>query len=103
MLKYFRKLLLLFHFYRNFLLASLLIDLCCIAVVWQYGLVTFFGLFWLKMASLALIYFFVNSYKSNEFYYYFNLGLTRLSLWVPVILFDLLFFLIVIIKTNSLR
>lgn len=42
-----------------------------------------------------------NSYKKNEFYYYKNLGLSKLKLWPPILVFDFLFFLIALITIAS--
>jgi hypothetical protein len=48
----------------------------------------------LKVATLWLTYYFIRTYKSNEFFYYQNLGLSKLMLWIPAIGFELLYFLL---------
>ena len=63
---------LIFTFYRSFLLVSLLITAYCLGLFWQYGFGIFVTLFWLKIATLAITFYFINSYKSKEFYYYQN-------------------------------
>ena len=57
----------------------------------------FVVVFWLKIITLGLIVFFINNYKRNEFYYYKNLGLSKLRLWVSILLFDFILFIILLI------
>ncbi|HCY76132.1 MAG TPA: hypothetical protein DHV28_09450 [Ignavibacteriales bacterium] len=59
------------------------------------------ALFWFKIFTLAIIVYSTNVYKKNEIYYYKNLGITRLTLWIPILIFDFLFFLISIIILAS--
>ncbi|PKP17417.1 MAG: hypothetical protein CVU05_15575 [Bacteroidetes bacterium HGW-Bacteroidetes-21] len=54
-------------------------------------------LFWFKLATLALIFYYINSYKKNEFYYYKNLGISKHKLWIPILVFDFSVFLISVI------
>jgi len=42
-------------------------------------------------------------YKANEFYYYQNAGISKPTLWISVIGFDLFVFLLLIILENKLR
>jgi hypothetical protein len=58
-------------------------------------------LFWFKIFTLAITVYTINIYKKNEFYYYKNLGISKLKLWIPIITFDFLFFLITIIILAS--
>jgi hypothetical protein len=59
------------------------------------------ALFWFKITTLAIIVYFMNIYKKNELYYYKNLGISRLRLWIPILVFDFLFFLVSIIVLAS--
>lgn len=54
-------------------------------------------LFWFKIFTLAIIVYTINIYKKNEFYYYKNLGISKFTLWIPILIFDFMFFLITII------
>ena len=100
---YAKTIRLIWTFYKNFLLLSLLITLTCVALFWEYGFGIFSALFWLKSGSLALTYFFIDSYKAKEYYYYQNLGVSKTVLWTSTILFDFMLFLLIIIQTNRLR
>jgi hypothetical protein len=95
-----KKAKIIFTFYRNFLLLSLLITACCLVLFWQYGLSILSTIFWFKMTTLALIYYFINSNKQKEYYYYQNLGISKRFLWSVTLIFDLslLIFFIILIK-----
>ncbi|MDE3251819.1 MAG: hypothetical protein KGO92_03365 [Bacteroidota bacterium] len=90
-------------FYRSFVIVSLLINLCCISIFWKNGFSSFSMLFWLKIASLGITYHFINSYKSKEYYYYRNLGISKLGLWVVTLFFDIVLYLFLIILVNHYR
>jgi len=94
---------LILTFYKNFLLASLIITAGCVCIFWKYGFTTFLVLFWFKVATLALIYYFINNYKSKEYYYYQNLGISKVLLWAFTLTFDFTLFIFLIIQTSHLR
>ena len=60
---------LIFTFYKGFLLASIIITSCCGLIFWEYGLSVFRALFWLKISTLAISFYFINTYKAREYYY----------------------------------
>ncbi|OKL40269.1 hypothetical protein A3841_18260 [Pontibacter flavimaris] len=60
-------------------------------------------LFWFKVASLGLIYYFINSYKRKHYYYYLNLGLSRTVLWAATLGFDLFLFIFLIVLAYKLK
>jgi hypothetical protein len=90
-------------FYKNYFLLSMVINFFCLRIAWINGLVSFFGIFWGKIATLIFTYFLVNSQKQNEYYYYQNLGISKLLLWVVTLSFDFLFFLFLVIVTQYIR
>ncbi len=96
-----KKLRLIFNFYRSFAFPSTLITMACIGIVYTNGLSTITALFWFKIATMALMIYYFNSYKRHEFYYYKNLGVSRLQLWIPSLLFDFSLFLTVLILTGK--
>jgi len=49
------------------------------------------------MASLGLTYYFINSYKNKEYYYYQNLGLSKALLWIAILTFDFALFIFLIV------
>lgn len=95
---------LILTFYKSFALASYLITFACLFIMHRYGSKGIYIiqiLFWFKIFTLAMLVYSTNSYKKNEFYYYKNLGLSKLKLWPPILVFDFLFFLIALITIAS--
>ena len=90
-------------FYRSFLFASIVITASCVVLLWKYGLSIFVAIFWFKVVTLGLTYYFINRYKSKEYYYYLNLGLSKVLLWTATLTFDFGFFLFLIIQTYKLK
>jgi len=70
----------------------------CLSAFWNYGFSIFAGIFWLKVATLGLTYYFINDYKRNEFYYYQNLGVSKGLLWTSILIFDFALFLFLIVE-----
>jgi hypothetical protein len=99
----FKTIRLIWMFYKNFLFTSLLITVCCLSIFWKYGLSVFVGLFWLKIVTLGLIYYFINNYKNKEYYYYQNLGVSKAVLWASTLTLDFSFFIFLVIQTNKFR
>jgi hypothetical protein len=60
-------------------------------------------LFWFKIATLGLTFYYINGYKNREYYYYQNLGVSRLLLWASTIVFDFALFLFLIIQTYRFK
>jgi hypothetical protein len=60
------------------------------------GISSFSAFFWFKIITLGLIYYYIHSYKNNEFYYYKNLGLTKKQLWISTLIFDFIIFLVLL-------
>lgn len=94
---------LIWTFYKNFLLLSVIITGFCLRAFWMYGFAAFFGIFWCKVLTLALTYYFINTKKKNEYYYYQNLGVSKTLLWTVTISFDFVLFLLFIILANFLK
>jgi hypothetical protein len=94
---------LILTFYRNFFGASMLITVCCAGLVWKWGMDMFTTLFWFKLVSLGLIFYFVRNIRRDEFYYYQNLGVSRTLLWAASLGLDFCLFLLALIASASLR
>lgn len=73
------------------------------SIIFAVGIKTITALIWFKIITLALIFFFINNYKQNEFYYYQNLGISKLFLWVSAMAIDIIFFLLLITITLIIR
>ncbi|WP_156522624.1 hypothetical protein [Arachidicoccus ginsenosidimutans] len=99
--KFLSKLKHILFFYRSFWLASAIINTGCGIAVFKFGLEEVAPCLWLKIFSCTIIYFLVNEYKKNEYYYYLNVGIGKRLLWSVVFVFDFLFsflFLFIIYK-----
>jgi len=90
-------------FYKSFLIFSLLVNACCLRMFWSYGFAVFVELFWFKMASVGLTYYFINNYKNKEYYYYSNLGISKATLWTLSLIFDLALFTFLFILINRFK
>ena len=94
---------LLWTFYKSFLFVSLFFTALGLQLTWKYGFSVFWNVLWLKLATLALTWFFTNEFKSKEYYYYHNLGLSKTLLWVTIILFDLAVFILLFITLSHFK
>lgn len=90
-------------FYRSFLLFSFIITVSCLSLFWKNGTSIFVVLFWFKITTLGLTYYFINSYKSKEYYYYLNLGVSKATLWTAALCFDFALFLFLINQIYQFR
>jgi hypothetical protein len=94
---------LLWTFYRNFLLLSVIVTAFCIRIFWINGFSSFFGIFWGKLITLALSFYLVDAGKKKEYHYYRNLGLSKTLLWTATLCFDFLLFLLLLIISYQFR
>lgn len=94
---------LILTFYKSFAFVSLMITLSCLSIIYTWGIETFTALFWFKAITLGLIFYYIHSFKKDNFYYYKNLGLTKKLLWISSLTFDLIIFLILITITLKVR
>ena len=98
-----RTLGLIINFYKSFAFASWMITLSSLVIIYTHGIHTFTVLFWFKIFTIGLIIYFINSFKANEFYYYKNLGISKLRLWISTISLDLILFILLIVLTLKIR
>jgi hypothetical protein len=98
-----RTIKLILTFYRSFFIASTAITVCCIWIIQKNGISTFSPVFWFKIATLGLIYYFVSNYKAKEIYYYQNLGVSKIILWSSTLAFDFAVFIVSIIITLKIN
>lgn len=94
---------LILTFYRNFFLLSLIVTLVCMFSIYINGIRAFFAIFICKTLILATIVYFINIYKEKEFYYYRNLGISKLTLWVTTISLDYFLFIILLTLTYKYK
>lgn len=88
---------LILTFYKSFAALSMMLTLTCLFILFEYGFNGIYilqTLFWFKLITLGLIFYFTNSYKKSEYYYYKNLGISKQKLWIPILIFDLSIFIL---------
>jgi len=98
-----KALRLILTFYKTFIIASSVITISSMYLVYMYGPHIISFLFWFKVFTLGIMLVFVNSYKGKEFYYYQNLGFSKLFLWFTSIGIDLFLFFILLILMVQIR
>lgn len=89
-----RKLKAYFTFYRSFFFVSFLITVICLFILIKSEFKLMPALFWLKSTTLAIIYYVTHINKQREFFYYQNLGISRIFLWVSTLGTDMFLFLL---------
>lgn len=88
---------LILTFYSGFAIASCGITVAAGGLFAAYGLSMIAALFWLKVITNAVLWYFINQLKRKEYYYYHNLGLSKKVLWGSALTIDFsLFFLTLI-------
>lgn len=90
-------------FYRSFMLPSSLITIACLVLFWKYGFGVFSTLFWFKIGTLGLTFYFIDNYKNKEYYYYQNLGVSKVLLWSVTLSFDFALFIFLIIQEYTFK
>jgi len=99
----YKNLRLILTFYKSFAFATSLITLISAGIFYEYGLGIFHILFWLKVITSALVFYFIKSFKAREFYYYQNLGLSKRILWSTSMALDFFLFFFALILTYKIR
>lgn len=70
------------------------ITLSSVIIFSRYGIATFFALFWFKVITSVLIWYSINTYRRQYFYYYLNNGLGKSQLWGVTLSVDGILFLL---------
>lgn len=99
-----RTIRLILTFYKSFAFSSFSITFICLGILYGFGAKGIYFiqiLFWFKIITLGISVYFINEYKAKQYYYYKNLGVSKLALWIPVLVFDFLFFLTALIILAS--
>jgi len=84
-------------FYRGFAAVSLFFTAFCALLFYRNGLHAFTEIFWFKVITTGMIFYFINRNQQKEYKYYQNLGLSKKMLWLTTICFDFTIFIILII------
>ncbi len=102
-MNFFKKIRLIFSFYTYFVWVSVFIDAACAYTLWQHGISVYKALFWLKLFSMGASFYLVNEYRKQEYFYFYNFGFSKKSLWIITLAFDLLLFFGLMILACQLR
>jgi lipopolysaccharide export system ATP-binding protein len=88
-------------FYKSFFIASFLITLLCCLLFLEFGPAILLPLHWLKLSAIAIIFFYIRTYKNKEFYYYQNLGLSKTFLWSLTLSLDLALYVLFLLGVKT--
>lgn len=98
-----RTLNLLYRFYLSFCLVSIIMTLVSMVLLFQLGLGAAVIILWFKIITMVIFAWYINSYKSKEFYYYRNLGLSKFKLFAWTLGFDFVVFVLLMVSVNFVR
>jgi hypothetical protein len=97
-----KHLRLLYSFYLGYALPAILLSICCAVAINLAGVKFLPLVCWFKLITLLIFFYFVNSYKRKEIYYYYNLGLSKKQLWGSSVAFDITVFILLLISALQL-
>lgn len=100
---YIRKIGLLFTFYRYYIWVSLFITLSCAFFLWKNGIAAYPALFWFKIFTMGASFYLINEYRKQQYFYFYNFGLSKKALWIFSLAFDLLLFFGIMILAYNLQ
>ena len=100
-----RRLRAMLSFYSSFAFAGFLLTAACLGTLYSTGIVMFTLLFWLKVGTMWITYYFTDNLKQKEYYYYDNLGISKRTLWIPALVLDFVVFMtsmvVLMLKMNG--
>ena len=97
-----KKLRLLLSFYLSYSLVTILITLACAFTLYKaiafssQPLKMLPAIVWIKVITTGIIFYYINNYQQKQFFYFQNLGLSKLFLWSCTIAFDFMLFFILL-------
>lgn len=98
-----RKTGFLFTFYRYYIWVSLLVNVTCAFFLWNNGIGAYSALFWFKIFTMGVSLYLINDYRKQQYFYFYNFGLSKKTLWIFSLAFDLFLFFALIILAYNLR
>lgn len=102
-MRFIKKIRLLFTFYRNYIWVSVCINVACAYLLWIYGMSIYSALFWFKIFTLGASFYLVNEYKKHEYFYFYAFGVSKKTLWISTLAFDLVLFYLILILAYQFR
>jgi len=97
------KLQLYISFYKSIAIVNISISISVLSVIYVYGISPFLYLFWFKIITLFFILYANNTYKSKEYFYFLNLGVSKKNLWISSALIDIVIFILLLIIAMKIR
>lgn len=101
---YMRTVKLVWTFYRSFALVNFLVSLICVYTYLKYGehgIRILSTLFWFKVFTLGVVFYYINQRKTYEYYYYRNLGITKSKLWTAILTLEIVLFISLLAVSTS--
>lgn len=86
-------------FYKKFGFGSNIINLTCCWLLLRLGIGSIYGLQFLKAATLIAIFLFIQNFRKDQFYFYYNLGVSQKKLWIGALLIDINIFILSLLCT----
>lgn len=84
---------LLIRFYQMLCVPMLICTFSACLVFYQYGTLVFPFISWFKLITIVIFTWYMLSYRYQQLYYYYNMGISKSLLVTGTIFIDLLIFL----------
>ncbi len=92
------------YFYRTIIWLNLLASAAIVYWVLPYGIhKALFGWVWIKVPVFGLVFLLKYIFNDEDYYFYYNLRLTKIRLWVYSFCLDTLFYLLIVFLYTSFR
>lgn len=99
---FFNRLKIYYTFLRSFYFSGCGISVSCAWLFYIWGSDILTPVFYFKVFTAVVIFYMADRLKQKEYYYYYNLGISKLKLWAFYEFCDLLFFVLLLILVNLL-
>ena len=77
---------------------NLIISLLCWWISYSYGWAAVTALFWFKLITFLIIAWHTDNIKTREYYFFYNLGYSKIRLWVTAFIIDLCILLLMLMS-----
>ena len=97
-----KSLYIICSFFRHFLISSLISSFICTFILFTYGFGVFSLMVWFKLLIFSLTLYMHDSNRNNEYLYYYNLGISKIEIWVVALCIDIILFILLYISLSYL-
>lgn len=95
-----KKSALILRFYGNFVVASNLMTYSCWKMIDFWKMTSIIPvIFIFKIATLIIVYLWINDRKQKEYFFYYNQGISKMKLWTYSLCIDIFLFCMMIYVT----